>query len=169
MKKVFYCLLAVGFMMLSCKKNSTPPPSPPIISFASFTTTDGNIAKFTFNFTDADGDIGLQQVDQDSSNYDFYMRYYYKNYLGQYVPFYYHASGQPANPLTDSTIYVYHIPYVTDNIKSKMLSGQIIIDLNGYKPYSSDSTNNLRYTFWIYDRARHESNVVTTPGFQTPN
>jgi len=91
MKKVFYFLLAICFAFtFSCKKESNPPPTPPVISFESFTASDPYTAKLTFNFTDIDGDIGNQSAQQDSTNYDFYMRFYYKNYLGNYVTYYYH-------------------------------------------------------------------------------
>ena len=165
MKKVFYFLLVVSCTFaFSCKKDNNPTPVPPIISFENFTTSDNLTGRLTINFTDNDGDIGYEEAQQTASNYDFYMRYYYKNYLGNYVPFYYHSSG---DPLSDSTIYVYHIPYVANNIKTKVLDGQIIIDLNGYKPGNLDSLNNFRYTIWIFDRAGHKSNVITTPGFHT--
>ncbi len=166
MKKIFYLLL-VGAFVISCKKAGNPPPTPPVISFVSFTTSSPTLAKLTIHFTDEDGDIGLDANLQDSSNYDFYMRYYYKDTSGKYVPFYYHFSNQPVDPVRDSTIYPYHIPYVTDNIRSKILDGQIIIDLHGYAPSKNSPFNDFKFTFWIYDRAHHKSNVVATPAFQT--
>ena len=161
--------------LFSCKKESTPPPGPPVISFASFTTSNGNNAVFTFNFTDPDVDIGLHQEDTTGSYsktgvgyYDFYMRYYAKDTIGSgYVPFYYPYNGQPLTSLIDSSIFAYRIPFVTNNIKSKTLDGQIVVNLSGYKPGSNNYFNNFRYEFWIYDRALHKSNVVTTPGFHT--
>lgn len=152
--------------MLSCKKESNPAPAPPQITFGSFTTTNDISARITLNFKDNDGDIGYEEAQQDNTNYDFYMRYYYEDTVtaGVYHTYYYHASN---DPLSDSNIYVYHIPYVTNNIKTKSLDGQIIIDLNGYKPASTKMLNSFRYNIWIYDRARHQSNVITTPGFHT--
>ena len=172
MKKVFYFLLAVSVVFVfSCKKTAAPTSPVPKISFGGFTTSNGSNAVFTLNFTDNDGDIGYEPADQNNTNYDLYIRYYYKNYQGKYVPFYLRDPTQPADPIRDSTIYPYHIPYIDDNIKSKILDGQIIIDMpNGYKPitFYNDSLSNFRYTFWIYDRAGHKSNVDTTPVFQTP-
>jgi hypothetical protein len=162
--------------LFSCKKESTPAPGPPVISFGSFTTTNGINGVITFNFTDPDGDIGLHQEDTTGSYsktgvgyYDFYMRYYcYSPTLGKYVTFYYPYQGQPLTSLIDSSIFAYRIPFVANNIKSKTLDGQIIINLTGYKPGNIDSLNHFRYEFWIYDRALHKSNVVTTPEFHTP-
>lgn len=183
MKKLFYIsgILCLVLFVFACKKDSTPAPAPPVISYANFTTSDAYNGILTFNFSDADGDIGLNQSDTTGAYapgqvgyYDFYMRYYCLSpATGKYLPFYYAWPGLPLNSLTDSTIFAYRIPFVTDNIKSKSLSGQIIVNLSQYKPAnikpgtSGDSLNSYRYEFWMYDRAMHKSNVVTTPTFYT--
>ena len=181
MNKLFYFSVVLVFFLLSCKKASTPAPAPPIITFANFTTSDAYTGMLTFNFTDADGDIGLNQGDTTGAYatgtvgyYDFYMRYYYLD-SGKYVPYYSVPTTGGGDPYIDSAILRYRIPFVTDNIKGKTLDGQIIINLNQYKPFpdgnpnhTSNFLNNFRYEFWIYDRALHKSNVVTTPGFSTP-
>jgi hypothetical protein len=166
MKKIVYfafILLAI----FSCKKTTTVVPGPPTVKYVSFTTSDSYTAKLTFSFSDPDGDIGNQVDLQDTTNYDFFLRYYYKNHNGDYVPFYAHAPSTPADPLRDSTIYPYHLPYIANTITTHTLVGQVMVDLSGYKPGNLDSLNNFRYEFWIYDRARHKSNVVTTPEFHT--
>ncbi len=176
MQKLFYFSFGLVLFLFSCKKESTPTPGPPVISFASFTTSNGTNGVFTFNFTDPDGDIGLHQEDTTGSYsktgvgyYDFYMRYYcYSPTLNKYVEFYYPYPGQPLTSLIDSSIFAYRIPFVANNIKSKTLDGQIVVNLTGYKPGNIDSLNHFRYEFWIYDRALHKSNVVTTPEFHTP-
>jgi hypothetical protein len=173
-KKLFCFSIVLGVVFYSCKKETTPAPAPPVISFASFTTSDGDNAVLTFNFSDADGDIGLKQSDTSGvyalgtvGYYDFYMRYYYLDSTGNYVTFYSPIPNQPPS-LADSAISTYRIPFITDNIKSKSLDGQIIINFStGYKPGNSAKLNNFRFVFWMYDRALHKSNVVTTPGFHT--
>jgi hypothetical protein len=176
MQKLFYFSFILMLVLFSCKKESSPPPGPPVISFGSFTTSDKDHAVLTFNFTDPDGDIGLHQEDTSGSYakgttgyYDFYMRYYYLSpTTGNYTTYYRRFSSTPS-PYIDSVIFVYRIPFVTNNIKSKTLDGQIIINLTGYTPSTKlDSLNHFRYEFWMYDRALHKSNVVTTPGFYTP-
>ncbi|MEO8762380.1 MAG: hypothetical protein ABI388_12405 [Bacteroidia bacterium] len=168
MKKLFCFLIIVTLFTFSCKKAATPVPTPPVISYASFTTSSADNARLILNFHDVDGDIGYQLADQTNTNIDFYMRYYNEDPAipGKFNTFYYAFPN--GTPLGDSAIYTYHIPYVTDNIKDKILDGQIIIDLAGYKPGDLDSLNNFRYEFWIFDRAGHKSNVVTTPAFHTP-
>lgn len=175
MKKLFYFSAVLVLVLCSCSKPSTPAPAPPKITFGSFTTSDANTAVFTFNFTDADGDIGLNQGDTTGpyaintyGYYDFYMRYYcWSPTTGKYVTYYKVIPN--LSVFLDSAIVRYRIPFVVNNTKNKSLDGQIIINLAGYKPQpDNDSMNNFRYEFWIYDRALHKSNVVTTPSFTTP-
>jgi hypothetical protein len=174
-KKLFCFSVVLLLVFYSCKKESDPAPAPPVITFGSFTTSDAYTGVLTFNFSDADGDIGLNPSDTTGpyatntvGYYDFYMRYYYFSpVFKKYVTFYYPL--QNGNAYIDSAITPYRIPFVTNNTKSKSLNGQIIINLNQYKPIGfGDSINNFRYEFWMYDRALHKSNVVTTPGFSTP-
>jgi hypothetical protein len=167
MKKLFYSsvLLLCILFAFSCKKTA-PVSVIPVISFAGFTATDNSTAVLTFNFTDGDGDIGVPSGD---STIDCYIRYYYLSPTsGKYLPLYAAISGNPnPNSLADSNIYTYSIPYITDNLKSKSLDGQVVINMNGYKSTHGalpDSLDSFRYTIWIFDRAGHKSNVVTTPG-----
>ncbi|HKC69656.1 MAG TPA: hypothetical protein VKG26_15570 [Bacteroidia bacterium] len=182
MKKLFCFSLVFALAAWSCKKETTPAPAPPIITFGSFTTSDATNGIITINFSDADGDMGLNQSDTSNQYargtvgyYDFYMRYYcWAPTQNKYIPFYYSYGNH--NPYQDSSIFTYRIPYITNNTKSKSLNGQIVVNLFQYKPgsgpYLQDTTlcdlNNLRYDIWIYDRALHKSNVITTPSFTTP-
>ena len=166
MRKIFYTSVII-LVLFSCKKTTDVKPGPPTIEYVNFTTSDSYTAKLTFSFSDPDGDIGIQQDLQDSSNYDFFMRYYYKNHNGDYVPFYYHAPNTTADPYRDSTIYTYHLPYIVNTITTHTLNGQVEVDLSGYKPGNLDSLNNFKYKIWIYDRAGNKSNVITTPEFHT--
>ena len=65
MKKLFYSslVLFVVLFVFSCKKDTTPVSPIPSISFASFSASDDQNAVLTFNFTDGDGDIGVQPSD----------------------------------------------------------------------------------------------------------
>ena len=167
MKKLFYSsliLLCILFAF-SCKKEA-PVSVIPVISFASFTATNNTDAVLTFNFTDGDGDIGVPSGD---STIDCYIRYYFKDTMSSnYLTCFTLLPNLPRTSLIDSNIYTYSIPYVTDNLKTKSLNGQIVINMNGYKPSHGPTPpyfNSFRYTIYIYDRAGHKSNVITTPGF----
>jgi hypothetical protein len=177
-KKLFYFSAVLVLILYSCAKTTPPAPAPPVISYSSFTTSDANNAVFTFNFTDADGDIGLNQNDTTGpyavgtyGYYDFYMRYYcWSQHANTYVTYFRVFPNLSA--FLDSAIVRYRIPFIVNNTKNKGLDGQVIINLAGYKPprqdANDDSTMIFRYEFWMYDRALHKSNVVTTPSFTTP-
>lgn len=174
MKKLFYLSLTVCILIFafSCKKQNNTDSETPQISFSNFVWADKQHAILTFNFKDGDGDIGLQQ--SDTAEYDFWMRYNYKSpTTGQFVTYYHAIPGLPATSLIDSNIFTYRIPYIDNKSKIKSLDGQIIVNLNGYippfyRPNSNDSLLHVRYDFYIYDRARHKSNVATTPEFDLP-
>ena len=176
MRKVFYLsIIALLFMLVvfSCKNPNSTPNTAPVISFANFTTSSITSATLTLNFSDADGDIGIQQ--SDTASYDFIIQYYYKNYAGNFTKFNWHWPLQPFTSLIDSSIYTYSIPYIQNNSKNTSLNGQIIINMNVYRPPVpippsptvnwADSLSHFRYQFYMYDRAGHKSNVVTTPEF----
>jgi hypothetical protein len=174
-KKLFYFSAVLVLVLYSCAKTTPPAPAPPVISYGSFTTSDAFNGVITINFSDADGDIGLNQSDTTGpyargtvGYYDFYMRYYYwSHYFSKYVTYYNPIAGQSPS-LADSAITPYRIPFIINNTKNKGLDGQIIVNLNQYKPPGPDSLQNFRFQIWIYDRALHKSNVVTTPSFTTP-
>lgn len=174
MKKLFYFSVVLVLVLCSCTKTTTPAPAPPVINYGSFTTSDAFNGVITINFTDADGDIGLNQSDTIGlyargtvGYYDFYMRYYYWSpYFGKYVTYFSRIPFQ-APSLADSAITPYRIPFIVNNTKNKGLDGQIIVNLNQYRPPGADSLQNFRFQIWIYDRALHKSNVVTTPSFTT--
>ena len=175
MKKLFYFSAILVLVLYSCVKTTTPAPAPPVISYSSFTTSDANTGVFTFNFTDADGDIGLNQSDTTGpyarstvGYYDFYMRYYcWSQHANTYVTYFFPWPN--GNTLIDSSIVAYRIPFVVNNTKNKGLDGQIIVNFGQYKPPPNDDSMKIfRYEFWMYDRALHKSNVVTTPSFTTP-
>ena len=103
------------------------------------------------------------------------MKYFRKNASGNFVGFYFPIANTPTNSPIDSAIVTYSLPYINTNSKSSAVNGQIIINLNGYRPlfyyapYNlwADSVQHFRYEFWIYDRNGVKSNVVTTPEFDT--
>ena len=149
-------LLAVVFA--SCKKPKTFPVEPEITfkELVKNTNTQGldESADLTITFTDGDGDIGLDDADTlppyDPSSiyyYDFYIKYFIKhsgNFEG--VPLLI-----PANQ---------RIPRIFSEGKDKSLSGDIIMHLDfiGFQ-FNNDT---LRFEAFIYDRALHKSNTITT-------
>ncbi len=166
---IFFILIA-GLSILSCKKLSNPTPGPPVITFKEFGIVKETEAYFHFTFTDPDGDLGLKGSDTTGafafgSEYydDFHMRFQFKNYLGNYID---SAWVDPIANTTDSGFVLYRIPYIDNKSKDKSLTGEIIIKMAGFRPASNKKY--FRYTFYIFDRAHHKSNLVTTPEFYFP-
>ena len=54
------------------------------------------------------------------------------------------------------------IPYLTPDGKNKALKGDILRELNLPFPLLNDT---MKYDIFIYDRALHQSNTITTPEF----
>ncbi|HEX7414255.1 MAG TPA: hypothetical protein VF411_09435, partial [Bacteroidia bacterium] len=145
MRKLFYIsLVSISVLFtFSCKKTTVDSNAAPVISFAGFTTTDAFNATLTFNFSDANGNnnIGLHQGDTTA---DFYMRYYRKDHLGNFVPYYYHYFGQLDSSLICKSISTYGIPFISTNSNVQSISGQIIIHFTtGYRPPAPPSPNNI--------------------------
>jgi len=167
---VIFLLLATGIFTVSCKKITNPEPGPPVIAFKEFNMVSETEAYFHFTFTDPDGDLGLKSSDTTGafaygSEYynDFHMRFQFKNYQGNYI------DSEWVDPIanqTDSGFVLYRIPYIDNTSKNKSLTGEIIIKMAGFRPASNKKY--FRYKFYIYDRAHHKSNVVTTPDFYFP-
>ncbi len=160
-----FSVLFLGIFIFSCKKTKTPDPGPPVIAFKSFDIINSNDAYLRFTFTDPDGDIGLKTEDDSSKSspyhYDFHSRFQFKNYLGNFIDsVWIDITG------ADSAQYNYRIPFVDNKSKDKSLTGEIIVYFSGYRQASI--YKKFRYTIYIYDRAHHKSNVITTPELYYP-
>lgn len=167
---VIIILLVAGLSILSCKKITDPEPGPPVIAYKQFSIVNETEAYFHFTFTDPDGDIGLKSSDTTGAYaygspyyYDFHMRFQFKNAQGNYID---SVWVDPIANIADSGLVLYRIPYVENTSRDKSLTGEIIIKMAGFRPASNKQ--NFRYNFYIYDRAHHKSNVVTTPEFYYP-
>jgi hypothetical protein len=163
------------FFFSGCEKNTNNNPVP-VISFKSFTVSQtADSATLQINFTDGDGDIGYPAQDP-TAPYNFFIQYWYSTdtlstSLAQFPDT---AIFKPyininQNP-PDTLLYSYHIPDITQPGKNKSLTGIIQIIVSGTPPLgwfvnyaSAPYRNFFQYKVWIYDRAGHKSNVITTP------
>ncbi|HVA97882.1 MAG TPA: hypothetical protein VNG53_03225 [Bacteroidia bacterium] len=170
---LFAVLIASGLFFSGCIKAPNYPDTPSI-AFQSFTKYGTDSAAVVFTFKDGDGDIGLQSSDTtppfnfDSGNniyyYDCFLEYLYKTSDGSYKPFY---DASAPNPLFNDTIYfTYRVPNITPAGKVKVLSGQIQVMLHA--PYYFPGHTSIEFNIYIYDRALHKSNVITTPPIPVP-
>ena len=154
----YVLVLLFSFTLLAACKKDEIYPIEPIISFKSVGTFTGNSGKdsmavIVVNFTDGDGDIGLNPDDTlppfNSGSP------YYRNYI---IEFFEKVNGvwvlNPISPTLGG-----RLPYITPKGSNKALKGEIRMDIN----LPLHKTNDTCYfTVFIYDRAHHKSNVAQT-------
>lgn len=165
---VIFLLLAGGAGFWGCKKVTNPEPGPPAITYKSFSVVSETEAFFDFTFTDPDGDIGLKNGDTTGAfaagspyYYDFHMEILkYDTITNTWV------SGVFAVQGITYGYFNYRIPYIDNKSKDKSLSGEVVINMAGYRP--ATTYKKFKYNFYIYDRAHNKSNVVTTPEYNYP-
>ena len=147
-------LSATGFS--SCLK--TPASSNiPNIEFSSYTIGDTidatpqhiKYVNLKVKFTDGDGDIGLDKTETDSP-YDLNGGYYYN-----LIATYYELENGVFVKKSDEKS---RIPRLTKYSNKHGLQGFIEVRFDLYVPAKT-----IRYDIFIYDRALHKSNVVSTP------
>jgi len=117
----------------------------------------GHIAKrgiLTISFQDGDGDIGLNSWDT-SPPFDTGSIYYYNYYID-----YYEKRNGTFVKVGLTPPFNTRIPYLTPDDPNKNIKG-IIIDTLSLNPKPVYDT--IQFGMYIYDRALHKSNVVTTP------
>lgn len=140
----------------SCIKIKQLPPEPYIEfrNFAIFDTTDilGNLikgGKLQFYFEDGDGDLGLHEADEDTTNLFLTM---------------FRKTGGVMIQVDDDDLMKpspYRIPYMEKTGQNKILKGTIDITFL-YTFYEPDDTDTVRYDFFISDRAGNNSNIAST-------
>jgi hypothetical protein len=158
-KYLFLLALAAGFLW-SCRKVEHYPPEPQI-SFTDFILRDsvdylGNrilTGILSFHFIDGDGDLGMPELDSllpgtpSSSNLFFTLYYLNNNVL------------VPADEDDVKTPLTYRIPYIKMTGRDKTMKGEIkVIFFYINFPYDT-----IKYSFYVVDRAGHESNTAETP------
>jgi len=165
MKNVMILMFAAcfaGWCMWSCGRNVSYSEIPEI-QFKSLVFDDlgaGTMAVLIFSFVDGDGDIGVRSVDDSISKIHY--TWYKKMADRTYEPFQF-ASGT----IADSSAIPYSSVMNKDEANNKTLRGTIDIAL--YPPYRPQNIDTMRIEFYIFDRARHKSNVEYTPDFSILN
>ncbi|MEO5570422.1 MAG: hypothetical protein ABIT08_17625 [Bacteroidia bacterium] len=141
-----YLILILVVALVSCKKPKTYP-SEPSITFKEMVKTVGSqgldsSVVLTISFIDGDGDIG------DTANvFNLFIDFFKKtNGVFEQVPL---------------LVPGYKIPWVYHEGKDQSLSGDIVTNLKvddfGF------NFDTLRFDCYMYDRALHKSNTITTP------
>jgi hypothetical protein len=160
MKRSFfkYLLLFViaSVIIYACVKKTTYPTTPEI-EYKAFYPFVGDSADLQIKFKDGDGDIG---VSADDSTRTLWVTYYYKDTVTQKFIGYY-------RPLFNDTLRTgYIIKSPNDSYKGKPISGEISVRLQQLR--HSKKIKNVKYVIYLFDKAGHKSNVVTTPELFVP-
>lgn len=159
MSRLFFFLVIISFGLVSCIKQEVYPIEP-IIEYNDFVKIpDGtgidSKGYLIINFTDGDGDIGLQ-TDDTLPPYNVNGDYYY-NFLIHYFEKQNDTFVEVQLPSTFNA----RIPNVEDDLAERGIRGEIQIELF-FNNYNS-SSDSIRFTAQIIDRALHKSNIITTP------
>jgi hypothetical protein len=144
--------------VFGCKKSDEYSDTP-VIAFKSITlqkNADGydEIAHLVVSFTDGDGDIGYNSSGN-GALFDDSASKYYNNFKVSMDEL--HAGNWETDTAHD---YSGRMPYLTPSGNNKALKGDIemAIFLPFFRP-----NDTIRYNVFIYDRALHQSNTITTP------
>jgi hypothetical protein len=158
----YFIFLFFVIAALSCKK-PIEYPLEPVIGFKSIAISQdasGYDSKVfvTLTFTDGDGDLGYYPRESGRNNplFDDPASPYYNNFI---VTTYIKRSG---SWVADTTNVSARLPYMTPEGANKALKGEIERELTLPPALTLDT---LKYDIYIWDRALHQSNIVTTPEF----
>ncbi len=158
--RYFYLSIIIALAFSSCRKPDEFPVEP-VITFKNIYSTknaQGHDQKITviLSFTDGDGDIGYKDQGQNDPIFDDPASQYYDNYVAKYFQF---KNGAWVEYPTRSPLGG-RLPYLTPIGKNKTLKGDISCYIDVPIPSIKDT---FRLDIFIYDRALHKSNTVTTP------
>lgn len=167
-KRAVIHIITIGllvFAIYSCEEPEIYPIIPEI-KFEDFllhynsgiNAYDRGVLKISFK--DGDGDIGLQQWEQNPPyDYNFFISLYeIKN--GDSVE-YINVIYNPSTQTFDTITFNQRIPMLTPSGPEKSISGEIEDTLDVFNPdYQLDT---VFFKVFIRDRALHESNTIVTP------
>jgi hypothetical protein len=152
-------LLGLMVVLHSCGKHDVYP-NEPIIEYNSFVKIpDGSGIDdkgfLIINFTDGDGDIGLD-INDTLPPFNIDGDYYY-NFLIDYYELQNDSFVKVELPFTFNA----RIPNVDSELIDRGIKGEIKIEL--FFNNLNSSSDSIRFTAQIIDRALHKSNIITTP------
>lgn len=158
--KIGGALLVAGVLATGCLKTEEFPAMP-AITFKSFEFF-GDSASLVVNFTDGDGDVGLDASDN-APPYDTSSTYYYNFFL--------HYSEKVNNVWNDVEFeepIFYRIPRITPTGQNKTLEGEIAVAIDPFPLFITGASDTVRYSIEMVDRALNRSNKVFTSDIIVP-
>lgn len=151
--------MAIMLLLSACLKTDEYP-NEPIIEFNEFAFFNDS-GRVAFSFTDGDGDLGLNEGDNESP-FDTGSVYY----NNVFIKYYEKVNGvwqQGISPLGNPIEFNYRFERLTPSGKNKALKGKIIVDIVPicYNPFSADN-DTVMYKIKIADRSLNLSNEIET-------
>ncbi|MGE0089058.1 MAG: hypothetical protein AB7S50_06230 [Bacteroidales bacterium] len=124
----------------------------PEIKYKSFYLTSGTegmsiaTGNLVFSFVDGDGDVGNFNNPEENNNADSLNMFIFGSYKdgGNFIPFY------------SSSL---NLPFIEGGVYRKSVKGDIKIEID----LTIQTPDTLIYSFYMIDRAGHQSNTETTP------
>jgi hypothetical protein len=160
-----YSIFTIVLLLFACQSSDFSFPDAPALTLErveqfQLNGKDSSVS-IVLNYTDGDGDIGLEEIDT-FPPYQFGGPYFYN--LLVYV---YTIENGISKPLyfpstTDTINFNDRISNLTPTGKHKAIFGQIKLDIKS-QPYFSLTPDSMFYTVQIIDRKLNKSNVITTP------
>jgi hypothetical protein len=159
-KKLYIYLFSVFFVFFSCKREENFS-NIPVITFKSLEKIDDNTgidnkAWLKIEFTDGDGDIGLDDKDTFPP---FDSKSIYKDNL--FIKFFEKRKGVRTEVILPLSMNVRIKPNITPTGQNKSLKG--IIETAVYLNNVTSSYDTVSYDVYLVDRELHKSNVISTP------
>jgi hypothetical protein len=158
-KRYLFVIFFIALSVSSCRKPDEFPIEP-VITFKSIFSTKNALGydeKMTvlLDFTDGDGDVGYRPVGQNDPIFDDPTSPYYDNYVAKLFQYKNNTWSEYPTVLPLGG----RVPYLTPLGKIKTLKGEISCEFDVPPACVSDT---FRLDIFIYDRAFHKSNTITT-------
>ena len=154
--KVFLTVLLFTLIFLvNCDKDKDYPDTPVITM--SQKQEYSNPVNMIIDFTDGDGDIGLNERDTlppYNFNEDPFNKYYYNLLL-----YYFEKNDSIWQEIELPVPYFYRIPVITPRGQNKALNGEIEVAIS--LPFNRPDS--IRFEIILIDQALRESNRLQTP------
>ncbi len=159
MKRIWF-LLVVVLVIVGCLKKKELPDEP-IISSQTFEIT-GDSAILKLNFSDGDGNFGLEDGDTSGlfapclrRKFNLYAEYY-EMQNGNWT----HIVIDPCDQVPDGDVPFYNrVPWVKPTGQNQAQEGEIKVVLQDW--YLPSEFDTIKFEVKIVDRDMHESNTVT--------
>lgn len=152
---LFFATVSIFFY--ACVKKTTYATTPEI-EYQAFYPFVGDSADLQIKFKDGDGDIGVSASDTTRT---LWVTYYYKDTITQKYRAY---TACPNNCDTLRTGYIVKAP--KDSYAGKPISGELNARLQQFR--HSKKIKNVKYVIYLFDKAGHKSNVITSPEITLP-